>query len=64
MVIQRECCDYCMWLGPVNKDGTMRAHRPARDDGIGVRWKVQDMTKPRCEGSHKPYARFGGERAH
>ncbi len=61
MTDRRECCDYCMWLGPVNKDGTMRAHRPRRDDGTVGGRKVQDMTKPRCAGSHKPYARFGAE---
>ena len=59
--IQRECCDYCMWLGPINKDGTMRKHRPARDDGRPGGRKVQDFTKPACDGSNKPYARFGCE---
>ncbi|WP_329143514.1 hypothetical protein OIU91_06130 [Streptomyces sp. NBC_01456] len=56
----RECCDYCMWLGPVNKDGTMRKHRPAtRDDKWGHPNSVQDMDAAPCPGSNKPYARFG-----
>lgn len=59
--IQRECCDYCMWLGPVNKDGTMRKHRPAREGTVSGERKVQDFTKPACDGSNKPYARFGCE---
>lgn len=58
----RECCDYCMWLGPVNQDGTMRKHRPAtRDDKWGRPNMVQDMDAAPCPGSHKPYARFGCE---
>jgi hypothetical protein len=58
--IQRECCNWCMWLGPVNKNGTMRKHRPPFDDGTnhGAR-KIQDMSQPPCEGSNKPFATFG-----
>lgn len=56
---QRECCNYCMWFGPVNQDGTMRKHRPAREGTVSGERKIQDFTKPHCTGSHKPYARFG-----
>jgi hypothetical protein len=57
---QCECCNYCMWFGPVNKDGNMRKHRPATSEDHFGR-KVQDMNADYCEGSHKPYARFGCE---
>lgn len=56
---ERECCNYCMWLGPVNQDGTMRKHRPAREGTVSGERKIQDFTKPHCAGSNKPYARFG-----
>ncbi|MCT9092820.1 hypothetical protein N4G70_28700 [Streptomyces sp. ASQP_92] len=57
--IRRECCNYCMWYGPVNKDGTMRKHRPAtNDDKWGRPNKVQDMTAPPCPGSNKPFVVF------
>jgi hypothetical protein len=57
---ERECCNYCMWYGPVNQDGTMRKHRPATlDDKWGRPNQVQDMRAAPCPGSHKPYARFG-----
>lgn len=61
MSVRRECCNYCMWLGPVNKDNTMRKHRPAREGTVSGERKVQDFTKPHCPGSNKPYARFGCE---
>ncbi|MFC8583173.1 hypothetical protein ACFUGD_01145 [Streptomyces sp. NPDC057217] len=57
----RECCNRCMWFGPVNQDGTMRKHRPARDDGTVGGRKVQDMSAEPCPGSHEPYARFNNE---
>ena len=57
--VRRECCNYCMWLGPVNQDGTMRKHRPAREGTVSGERKIQDFTKPHCTGSNKPYARFG-----
>ncbi|NUP39162.1 MAG: hypothetical protein HOY76_19650 [Streptomyces sp.] len=60
MTVRRECCNYCMWYGPTNADGTMRKHRPAtREDKWGKPNKVQDMTAKPCPGSHQPYARFG-----
>lgn len=59
-VIVRECCNYCMWLGPVNADGTMRKHRPATlEDKYGHPNKVQDMGADPCPGSNKPFATFG-----
>jgi hypothetical protein len=58
--MNRECCAYCMWYGPVNQDGTMRKHRPSRDDGTVGGRKVQDLTKGPCEGSRKPFAQLGG----
>ena len=58
---QRECCNYCMWYGPINKDGSMRKHRPALDDGTVGGRKVQDMSAEPCPGSNKPFARFGCE---
>ncbi|MFE6225460.1 hypothetical protein [Streptomyces sp. NPDC057854] len=62
MPARRECCDHCMWYGPVNKDGGMRKHRPAtRDDKWGRPNKVQDMTAGHCPGSNKAYARFGND---
>lgn len=57
-LIRRECCVECMWLGPVNKDGVMRAHRPAREGSASGQRKVQDPTRPICPGSNKPFARF------
>lgn len=54
----RECCNYCMWFGPVNQDGTMRKHRPATSEDRFGR-KVQNRHEDHCKGSHKPYARFG-----
>lgn len=57
-LIERECCTECMWLGPVNGDGTMQAHRPAREGLASGQRKVQDRTKPRCPGSNKPFAQF------
>lgn len=59
MSIHRECCNYCMWYGPVNQDRTMRRHRPPHNDGTVGGRKVQDMTAAPCPGSNKPYARFG-----
>jgi len=60
MSVRRECCNYCMWYGPVNKDNTMRKHRPATlDDEWGRPNKVQDMSAEPCPGSNKPYAAFG-----
>ncbi|MFG2532717.1 hypothetical protein [Streptomyces sp. NPDC048516] len=57
---ERECCNYCMWYGPVNQDGTMRKHRPAtREDKWGRPNSVQDMAAAPCPGSNKPYAHFG-----
>lgn len=57
---KRECCNYCMWLGPINSDGTMRKHRPATlEDKWGRPNQVQDMSLPHCHGSHKAPARFG-----
>lgn len=56
--IVRECCVECMWLGPVNADGTMRRHHPAREGSVSGERKIQDFTKPRCPGSNKPFARF------
>lgn len=56
----RECCNYCMWYGPVNQDGTMRKHRPATSEDRFGR-KVQNRHEDHCQGSHKPYARFGCE---
>lgn len=62
MSVRRECCNYCMWYGPANKDGGIRKHRPAtRDDKWGRPNKVQDMSADPCPGSNKPYARFGTE---
>lgn len=58
MTIRRECCNYCMWLGPVNQDGTMRKHRPATSEDRFGR-KIQNRHEDHCQGSHKPYARFG-----
>jgi hypothetical protein len=49
-----------MWFGPVNQDGTMRKHRPARNDGTVGGRKVQDFTQGPCEGSNKPFAQLGG----
>ncbi|MFD7776615.1 hypothetical protein [Streptomyces sp. NPDC059753] len=60
MSVRRECCIYCMWLGPVNQDGTMRKHRPATSEDRYGR-KVQNRHEDYCQGSHKPYARFGNE---
>lgn len=58
--ILRECCDRCMWYGPVNRNGTMRKHRSAiATDRYGR--QVQDMTADVCPGSHRPFARFGGK---
>lgn len=60
MTTQRECCNYCMWFGPVNKDGNMRKHRPAEaEDRYGH--KIQAAWMDHCPGSHKPYATFGGQ---
>lgn len=59
MKVRRECCNYCMWLGPVNQDDTMRKHHPAREGTASGERKIQDFTKPHCPGSNKPYARFG-----
>lgn len=60
MSVRRECCDHCMWFGPLNKDGNMRKHRPATlDDKWGRPNQVQDMSAEPCPGSNKPYARFG-----
>lgn len=56
----RECCNYCMWYGPVNQDGTMRKHRPATSEDRFGR-KIQNRHEDHCQGSHKPYARFGCE---
>lgn len=62
MSVQRECCNYCMWYGPINKDGNMRKHRPATlDNKWGQPNKVQDMTAAPCPGSNKPHATFGCE---
>lgn len=58
MGTRRECCDYCMWYGPVNQDGTMRKHRPATSEDRYGR-KVQNRHEDYCQGSRKPYARFG-----
>lgn len=53
-----ECCNYCMGLTTVNKDGTIRKHRPYTwEDEYGR--KCQDMTADHCPGSNKPFARFG-----
>lgn len=60
MSVKRECCNYCMWLGPVNQDETMRKHRPATSEDRYGR-KVQNRHEDYCKGSHKPYARFGNE---
>jgi hypothetical protein len=60
--IRRECCNYCMWYGPVNQDNTMRKHRPATSEDKYGR-KVQNMNAERCPGSHKPFATFGCETA-
>jgi hypothetical protein len=49
-----------MWFGPVNKDNTMRKHRPATSEDKYGR-KVQNMTEEPCPGSNKPFARFGCE---
>jgi hypothetical protein len=62
MTIRRECCNYCMWFGPVNQDGTMRKHRPATSEDKWGR-KVQNMSADPCTGSHKPFATFGCETA-
>lgn len=60
MSVHRECCNWCMWFGPVNQDGTMRKHRPATlEDKWGRPNSVQDMSAPPCPGSNKPYVRFG-----
>ena len=60
--MKRECCNHCLWYGPVNQDGTMRKHRPATlDDKWGRPNKVQDMSAEPCPGSHKAYAHFGAE---
>lgn len=60
--VERDVCDYCMWLGPVNQDGTMRKHRPATlEDRWGRPNSVQDMTADPCKGSNKPPARFGNQ---
>lgn len=57
---QRECCDYCMGFTTVNRDGTMRKHRPYTwEDKYGTPNNAQDLTADYCEGSHKPYAHFG-----
>jgi hypothetical protein len=62
MSVRRECCNYCMWFGPVNQDDTMRKHRPATlEDQWGQPNKVQDMTAEPCPGSNKPFATFGCE---
>jgi hypothetical protein len=58
MTIRRECCNYCMWFGPVNQDDTMRKHRPATSEDKYGR-KVQNMTEEPCPGSNKPFATFG-----
>jgi hypothetical protein len=60
MSVRRECCNYCMWLGPVNQDDTVRKHRPATSEDRYGR-KVQNRHEDYCQGSHKPYARFGCE---
>lgn len=61
-VTVRECCNECMWFGPVNQDGTMRKHRPATlEDKYGHPNKKQDMSLAPCPGSHKPFALFGCE---
>ena len=57
----RECCNECMWYGPVNNDGTMRKHRPARDDGTVGGSKTQNLNASPCKGSNKPFATFGCE---
>lgn len=56
--VRRECCNYCMWFGPVNQDDTIRKHRPATSEDRYGR-KVQNKTEGPCPGSNKPYARFG-----
>ncbi len=60
MKVRRECCNYCMWYGPVNQDGMMRKHRPATSEDRFGR-KIQNRHEDHCQGSHKPYARFGCE---
>lgn len=57
-LVNRECCVECMWLGPVNSDGTMRSHRPAREGTVSGERKIQDFTKPPCLGSNRPFAQF------
>lgn len=57
-LVRRECCNYCMWFGPVNADDTMRRHHPAREGSVSGERKIQDRTKPVCEGSNKPFATF------
>lgn len=58
MNVRRECCNYCMWYGPVNQDGTMRKHRPATSENKWGR-KVQNRHEDYCQGSHKPFSTFG-----
>lgn len=57
--VQRECCDYCMWYGPIKADKTMRKHFVAGDNTGGRRRQVKESGV--CEGSGKPFARFGAE---
>lgn len=54
--VRRECCNYCMWYGPVKKDGTMRKHYRRSDD---TRKQVPQFGV--CEGSGKPFANLGPE---
>lgn len=58
--MRRECCSYCLWLTPVRKDGTVWKHRPpTAEDKYGR--KIPNRYGDHCEGSNKPYARFGNE---
>jgi hypothetical protein len=57
-----EVCDHCSWNGPVNKDGTMRKHRPSAGEyRRGSAGQVQDMNADVCPGSHQPPRTFGIE---
>lgn len=57
-----EVCDHCSWNGAVNKDGTMRKHRPSSGEyRRGSAGQVQDMDADVCPGSHQPPRTFGIE---
>lgn len=57
MTAKKECCDYCMWFGTVNSDGTMRKHYVSDRVGrYGRRVQVRGLGV--CEGSHKSPVEF------